>query len=106
MAENLEEKKKSLIEREKEVRRRGDDLERLEEELERRQEKMERQARAVSLLNDCKGRAELFASNKIVDLLNTMHKYYRLVRYYRLFQSEFESVDGKCFMKIHSEIVA
>ena len=51
-----------MIEREKEVTRRGDDLERLEEELERRQEEMERQARAVRLLSDCKGRAELFAS--------------------------------------------
>ena len=31
--------------------------------------------------------------------------YYRFVRYYQLFQNEFEFIDEKCFIKIHSEIV-
>ena len=107
MAENLQEKKKkSLIEREKEVTRRGDDLERLEEELkEGRRRWKDRQEPSAYSMTAKEGRSCLPVSNKIIVLLSTIHQYYQLVRYYRLFQNAFEFIDGKCFMKIHSEMV-
>ena len=52
---DLEEGERSLVEREEE-------LDRLKKELERREEDLTKRARAVSPLNDCKRRQELFAS--------------------------------------------
>ena len=67
MAENADEKEKSLMEKGKKVRRRIKELEKPQEEIERQDEDVETRPRAVSPLKNHEKREELFAiSNKII----------------------------------------